>query len=67
MPGCLSLVLLTIASLSSGLQATREMLFSQMPNKAGKLTFIWVHHPLGGGDRGLPGDVYLLGKAAANC
>lgn len=53
----LSLVLLTIASLSSGLQATREMLFSQMPNKAGKLTFIWVHHPLGGGDRGLPGDV----------
>jgi hypothetical protein len=53
----LLLVLLTIASLSSGLQATRGMLFSQMPSKSGKLTFIWLHHYLGGGDKGLPGDV----------
>jgi len=53
----LALLLLFIASMSSGLQATREMLFSQMPSKTGKLTFIWLHHPLGGGDRGLPADV----------
>lgn len=53
----LAIVLLVIASLSSGLQATREMLFSQMPSKAGRLTFIWLHPPLGGGDRGLPADV----------
>jgi hypothetical protein len=52
-----ALILLLIASLSSGLQATREMVFRQMPSKAGKLTFIWLHHPLGGGDRGLPADV----------
>ena len=50
-------VLLVITMLSNNLHATREMLFSQMPSKAGKLTFIWLHHPLGGGDRGLPADV----------
>lgn len=57
---CLSVlaaVLSAIAALTSGLQATREMLFSQMPSPAGTLTFIWLHHPLGGGDRGLPADV----------
>lgn len=53
----LTSVLLIIAWLSSGLHATREMLFSQMPSKAGKLTFIWLHRPLGGGDYGLPADV----------
>ena len=57
---CLSALILflaVIAALSSGFQATREMLFRQMPSKAGTLTFIWLHHPLGGGDRGLPADV----------
>jgi hypothetical protein len=53
----LALLLLAIASMSSGLQATRGMLFSQMPSKSGNLTFIWLHHYLGGGDKGLPGDV----------
>jgi hypothetical protein len=53
----LATLLLAIAALSSGLQATREMLFRQMPSSAGKLTFIWLHPPLGGGDRGLPADV----------
>jgi MacB-like periplasmic core domain len=50
-------ILLAIASVSSGLQATREMLFSQMPSKDGKLTLIYLHQYIGGGDRGLPGDV----------
>lgn len=53
----LAVVLTVIAALSSGFQSTREMLFRQMPSKAGKLTFIWLHHPLGGGDHGLPADV----------
>jgi len=57
---CLSsfvVILLAIAAASSGLQATREMLFSQMPGKAGNLTFIWLHQYIGGGDKGLPADV----------
>jgi hypothetical protein len=53
----LTLILLSIAALSSGLHATREMLFSQMPSKTGKLTLIWLHPYLGGGDKGLPADV----------
>jgi hypothetical protein len=53
----LALILLAIAAASTGLQATREMLFSQMPSKAGKLTLIWLHPYLGGGDKGLPADV----------
>jgi hypothetical protein len=65
-------LLLTIAAVSSGLHATREMLFSQMPSKMGELTFIWMHQYVGGGDKGLPGDVVpawaqgskLLGGAA---
>ncbi len=57
---CLSVfvtILLAIAAVSSGLHATREMLFSQMPSKMGNLTFIWLHQYIGGGDKGLPGDV----------
>jgi len=57
---CLSVfvaVLLTIAAASSGLHATRQMVFSQMPSNAGNLTFIWLHQYIGGGDKGLPGDV----------
>jgi hypothetical protein len=57
---CLSvfvLVLSLIAAGSSGLHATRQMLFSQMPSKMGRLTFIWLHQYIGGGDKGLPGDV----------
>jgi len=53
----LALILIGIAVGSSGLQATREMLFRQMPSKAGTLTFIWLHHYLGGSDKGLPADV----------
>lgn len=57
---CLSVfavVLLAITAASSGLHATRVMLFSQMPSKAGNLTFIWMHQYIGGGDKGLPADV----------
>jgi hypothetical protein len=57
---CLSVfaaILLSIAAASSGLHATRQMLFSQMPSKMGDLTFIWLHQYIGGGDKGLPGDV----------
>jgi hypothetical protein len=50
-------ILLSIAVASSGLHATRQMLFSQMPSKTGDLTFIWLHQYIGGGDKGLPGDV----------
>jgi hypothetical protein len=50
-------ILLSITAASSGLHATREMLFSQMPSKMGHLTFIWLHQYIGGGDKGLPGDV----------
>ena len=39
------------------MHATRQMLFSQMPSKMGDLTFIWLHQYIGGGDKGLPGDV----------
>jgi len=53
----LAALLLMIACASSGFQATRTMLFSQMPSNAGTLTFVWLHHPLGGGDHGLPADV----------
>ena len=53
----LALLLAVIGLTSSGFQATRTMLFSQMPSKAGQLTFIWLHAYLGGGDRGLPADV----------
>jgi len=50
-------IVLSIAAVSSGLHATRQMLFSQMPSKAGQLTFIWLHQYIGGGDKGLPADV----------
>ena len=57
---CLSafaVVLLAITIAGSGLHATRVMLFSQMPSKAGNLTFIWLHPFVGGDDKGLPADV----------
>jgi hypothetical protein len=50
-------MVLSIAAVSSGLHATRQMLFSQMPSQAGQLTFIWLHQYIGGGDKGLPADV----------
>ena len=67
---CLSafaVILFSIAAASSGFHATRQMLFSQMPSKMGDLTFIWLHQYIGGGDKGLPGDVvYPPGRKAAN-
>jgi MacB-like protein len=54
----LAAVLLLIAAASSGLPATRELLFEHSfdgPN--GRLAFVWLHPFVGGGDKGLPADV----------
>ena len=54
--GALAILLLIVAIFSSGLPATRDMLFSQTDQKSGALLFLWLHPITGGGDRGLPPD-----------
>ncbi len=53
----LALSLLIIAAGSSGLPATRDLLFPQTDGNSGALLFLWLHPIVGGGDEGLPPDV----------
>jgi hypothetical protein len=50
--------LLLIAILSSGLPATRELVFGRSNAQNGaKLLFIWLHPYIGGRDKGVPSDL----------
>lgn len=53
----LAVSLLLVAAASSGLAATRDLLFSQWNRNSSRLLFIWLHPFVGGGDKGLPPDV----------
>ncbi len=54
--GLAALLLATVA-MSSGLAATRQLLFNSSDQGPDKLLYVWLHPFLGGGDRGLPPDV----------
>ena len=49
--------LLLAAITTSGLPATRDLLFSQPNQTSGRLLFLWLHPIVGGGDKGLAPDV----------
>ncbi|MGA8026495.1 MAG: ABC transporter permease [Bryobacteraceae bacterium] len=55
--GALTVLLLIVAAASSGLSATRGLLFSHSNQSSGRLVFIWLHPITGEGDKGLPPDV----------
>ncbi len=50
-------LLLTLALLTSGFPATRQLLASRAHDASGQVLFVWLHPAIGGGDRGLPPDV----------
>jgi|GEM_PF-2361612 len=52
----LAVALLLVGAASSGLPATRALLFPRS-DRSGRLLFIWLHPFVGGGDKGLPPDV----------